>query len=62
MMKNIVCDFINSVCHCFCSKADSSGNIKDSLVKTELKPVRQKVYRINYFVEGAIIAVGMVGI
>ena len=41
----------------FCSKADSVAKNHDSIVK----PIRIKVYRINYFVEGAIIAVGMAG-
>ena len=41
----------------YCSKADSLVKISDSAVK----PVKTKVYRVNYFVEGAIICVGMVG-
>ncbi len=41
----------------FCSNADSVVNIHDSLSK----PVKTKVYHINYFVEGAVICVGMVG-
>ena len=41
----------------FCGKTDSLVKVKDSIAK----PVKRKVYRINYFVEGAIIAVGMAG-
>jgi membrane-associated phospholipid phosphatase len=44
-------------CNTFGSKADSVVKSHDST----LKPVRTKVYRINYFVEGSIIVVGMVG-
>jgi len=47
--------FISS--NAFCSKADSLVKVKDSIVKSE----KIKVYRINYFVEGSIIVVGMVG-
>lgn len=41
----------------FCDNADSLTNSKDSLPKQ----VKLKVYHINYFVEGSIIAIGMVG-
>lgn len=41
----------------FCGKVDSLVNVKDSIAK----PAKIKVYRINYFVEGSIIVVGMVG-
>ena len=41
----------------FCENADSLVNRRDSLPKQ----VKIKVYNINYFVEGSIIAVGMVG-
>jgi membrane-associated phospholipid phosphatase len=47
--------FISS--NAFCSKADSLVKVKDSIVK----PEKIKVYRINYFVEGSIIVVGMAG-
>jgi hypothetical protein len=64
-MKNIVslvAALIISV-NAFSSPPDTTGKINDSAVKTlkALKPAKIKVYRINYFVEGAIIAVGMAG-
>jgi membrane-associated phospholipid phosphatase len=51
-MKRIF-GFLSALIFCvnaFCSPPDST-----------VKPARTKVYRINYFVEGSIIAVGMVG-
>jgi hypothetical protein len=47
----------------FCSSPDSTAKIIDSaLQKPKIsKPVKVKVYRVNYFVEGSIILVGMVG-
>ena len=51
--KNIICA-LSALLLCF----NAFGIPADSLVMTKLKP---KVYHINYFVEGAIIAVGMAG-
>jgi hypothetical protein len=61
-MKNIFCLLAALVfyTHGFCSTPNSTVKIKDSIVKT-VKPVKIKVYHVNYFVEGAIIAVGMAG-
>jgi hypothetical protein len=64
-MKNIVSlmavMFISV--NAFCSSPDSTGKMHDTAVKPPgtLKSEKLKVYRINYFVEGAIIAVGMAG-
>jgi hypothetical protein len=44
----------------YCDPADSSLKVNDTLRKTG-KVAKTKVYNINYFVEGSIIAVGMVG-
>jgi hypothetical protein len=45
-----------------CISPDSTGKINDSTGKPIiLKPGKIKVYRVNYFVSGAIIAVGMAG-
>jgi hypothetical protein len=62
-MKNIFC-LLATLIICvngFCSSPDSTVKIKDSIVKPVklVKPIKIKVYRVNYFVEGAIIAVGM---
>ncbi|MCX6249876.1 MAG: phosphatase PAP2 family protein [Bacteroidetes bacterium] len=46
--------------HAFGQSADYSVKMNDSAVKP-VKPLKIKVYRVNYFVEGAIIGVGMVG-
>ncbi|MCX6286702.1 MAG: phosphatase PAP2 family protein [Bacteroidetes bacterium] len=58
-MRTIFCFFVTLlVCvNVFCFPADSLLKISDSA----LKPIKTKVYRVNYFVEGSIIAVGMVG-
>jgi len=61
-MKKISC-FLAALIICsnaFCSSPDSTVKISDSAVK-HLKPIKTKVYRINYFVEGTVIVVGMVG-
>ncbi len=54
-MKNIFCLLaVMVICgNAYCSSPDTIVN--------PLKPVKTKVYRVNYFVEGAIIAVGMAG-
>ncbi len=67
-MKNIFCllaALIISV-NAYCSSPDSIVKINDSTLKPiklikPVKPGKIKVYRVNYFVEGAIIAVGMAG-
>ncbi len=61
-MKNIYC-LLAALIICvngFCSSPDSTIKIHDSIVKP-LKPVKIKVYRVNYFVEAAVIALGMAG-
>ena len=58
-MKNIFCLL---ACLIICFSAFCS--IPDSIVKkneASSKPLKTKVYHINYFVEGSIICVGMVG-
>jgi hypothetical protein len=47
----------------FCISPDSLVIIKDTVIKqvTPAKPLKVKVYRVNYWVSGAIIAVGMAG-
>ena len=61
-MKNIFCLLaalligVNS----FCNSPDSTVRINDSVVKP-VKPVKVRVYRVNYYVEAAIIALGMAG-
>jgi len=65
-MKNIFCllaALIISV-NAYCTSPDSTVvKRNDSAVKPikPVKPLKTKVYRVNYFVEGAIIAVGMAG-
>src|SRR5664279_2312785 len=64
-MKNITC-YLADVIICinvYGSSPDSIRKINDSAINTTkiLKPVKIKVYRVNYFVEGSIILVGMVG-
>lgn len=58
-MKTIYCCLVSLLfsINSFCLPADSAVKKQDSVAK----PLRTKVYRINYFVEGSIIAVGMVG-
>ena len=58
-MKIILCLLTTLVIgvNAFCSTADSLVRKQDSTFKL----VKTKVYRINYFVEGAVICVGMVG-
>jgi hypothetical protein len=61
-MKNIFC-LLAALIICvngFCSSPDSTVKIKDSIVNP-VKPVKTKVYHVNYFVEGAVIGIGMVG-
>ncbi|MEI7724875.1 MAG: phosphatase PAP2 family protein [Bacteroidota bacterium] len=60
-MKTIYC-FIAAVVFCtsvFCQTTDSTS--KDSITSKVKTPGKIKVYHVNYFVEGAIIAVGMAG-
>lgn len=64
-MKNIVC-LLAGLLIClngFSSSFDSAAGTNDTLVTAgkPVKPEKIKVYRINYFLEGAVIAVGMVG-
>jgi len=58
-MKKISCILAALILcvNAFCGSADSTGKIKDSAAK----PVKIKVYHVNYFVEGAVIALGMAG-
>jgi hypothetical protein len=58
-MKNIFCLLATlTICiNAFCSKADSLVKINNAAVK----PVKTKVYHVNYFVEGAVIIAGMAG-
>jgi hypothetical protein len=58
-MKNIFCLLATlTICiNAFCSKADSLVKINIAAVK----PVKTKVYHVNYFVEGAVIIAGMAG-
>jgi hypothetical protein len=61
-MKNIYC-LLAALIICvnaFCSTADPLVKINDSAVKP-VKPIKTKVYRVNYFVEGAVIIAGMAG-
>ena len=61
-MKRIIC-LLAALTICFsafCSSADSIAKIGDTVKKSE-RPIKTKVYHINYFVEGAIICVGMAG-
>jgi hypothetical protein len=58
-MKNILCLMATMIIFssAFCGTADSTVKINADASK----PLKTKVYHINYFVEGAIIAVGMAG-
>ena len=61
-MRNILCllsALIVSI-NGFCSSPDTIVKTNDAIVKP-VKPVKIKVYKVNYYVEGAIIAVGMAG-
>jgi PAP2 superfamily len=61
-MRTLTC-FLTAMMFCvntFCQSADSIVKRNDSTVKP-VKTAKIKVYRINYFVEGAVIAVGMAG-
>ena len=61
-MKKIFCLLIvlGLFYNSFSNPTDSSYKVNDTLRKT-VKIPKPKVYHINYFVEGSIIAVGMVG-
>jgi len=64
-MKKVIC-LLASLIICvngFCSSPDSTVKINDSTLKPvkPLKPVKTKVYHVNYFVEGAVIIAGMAG-
>jgi len=57
-MKNICCLLAAlTICVNAFSQADSLGKINNSAVK----PVKIKVYKVNYYVEAAVIALGMAG-
>ena len=58
-MKKIIFILITIIIsgNAFCNTADSLVRKKDSTGKS----LKLKVYRVNYFVEGAVICVGMVG-
>jgi hypothetical protein len=64
-MRNLFC-FLGTMVFCihtFCSPADSTIKTNDSTIKhvKPIKPLKTKIYNVNYFVSGSIIAVGMVG-
>ena len=64
-MKNVFC-LLAALIICvngFCSSPDSTVKIKDSIVKivNPVRPLKIKVYKVNYFVEAAVIALGMAG-
>jgi hypothetical protein len=64
-MKKIFC-LLAALIICvngLCSSPDSTVIRKDSIVKiaNPVRPAKAKVYRVNYFVSGAIIALGMAG-
>jgi len=58
-MKNIVCSLVGLIIcvSAFCSTPDSTVKKNEA----SSKPLKTKVYHINYFVEGSIICVGMAG-
>jgi membrane-associated phospholipid phosphatase len=58
-MKNIFCSLAGLIIcvSAFCSNPDSTVKKNEAFSK----PLRTKVYHINYFVEGSIILVGMTG-
>jgi hypothetical protein len=64
-MKNILCLLTVLVLSIngFCSSSDSLARTNDTLVKPvkHIKPEKLKVYHVNYYVEGAVILVGMAG-
>jgi PAP2 superfamily len=61
-MKNIFCLLAALLIgvNGFCNSPDSIVRINDSVVKP-VKPVKVRVYRVNYYVEAAVIALGMAG-
>lgn len=61
-MKNIFCLLAALLIgvNGFCNSPDSTVRINDSVVKP-VKPVKVRVYRVNYYVEAAVIALGMAG-
>ena len=58
-MKNILCLMATMIIFssAFCGTADSTVKINADAPK----PLKTKVYHINYFVEGAVICVGIAG-
>jgi hypothetical protein len=64
-MKKTLCLLVAVITgiNAFCVNPDSLVTLTDTVTKPVIpaKPVKVRVYRINYFVEGAIIAVGMAG-
>jgi membrane-associated phospholipid phosphatase len=61
-MKNIAC-FLAALFYCtgvFCQPVDSTLKGNDSIIKTEKQKAKIKRYKVNYWVTGSIIGVGMV--